>query len=194
MKKIMTFVIISLFSVALFASDIDSSIGVAGGIYMNFGAVEIENGDSNHLALTAGAALSPTYDLTVDNGKTFTYGMRARGDFLIGVDEPDFFQADIFIGPKGTIAFSDKARLNLAIGGTLGYSIFEATNSKDELLVSKTLSWGFGPDLYFDYDITDSFGIGIGYIGKINYDFGRPFNDRIFLLSSDVYLSAYYSF
>lgn len=193
MKKLFFSILILVFSFTLYASELDHSLGLSAGLFMNFGSVALDNRDANALVVSAGPAISPVYDMTVDNGKVLTYGLRARTDLLIGVETPKFFEADLFIGPKGTIAFNEKARLNLAIGAALGYSMYENAKA-DETDKAATLSWGFGPDLYFDYDITENFGMGIGYIGKIGYDFDNTKEDRALLMSSDVYLSGYYKF
>ena len=192
MKKILTLLLVLAVSSSLFASAAGNYAGIGAGIFMNFGAVRTDSND-NALVLSAGPAISAIYDYTKESSSAFTYGFRGRADSIIGIDDPSFFGIDIFAGPKGTIKFSDKVSLNLAIGFDLGYSKYHS-EANNQVRDAKTTSIGFGPDLFLDIDINDSWGIGLGYIGKIAYDVKTLGKDKCLILSSDVYVNAYYRF
>ncbi|MBO5769669.1 MAG: hypothetical protein J6R23_00240 [Spirochaetales bacterium] len=195
MKKITLLLISLLLATSLFAAELQHTAGGAVGIYMNLGDVLLQDSGKQELLATLGIAAGPVYDLTVKTDSVLAYGARARADFLISNGEKyNFYEMDLFAGPKGTVNLFGRARLNLAIGATLGYSDYNNFKTSEEK-ISKTFSWGVGTDVYVDVDITDNFGMGLGYLGKINFDFKHaPNKDDCLLLSSDIYLSGYYKF
>lgn len=195
MKKIATIILALFIATSLLsAAEAKHSIGLAEGLFMNFGNAIIEDKGSRDLVLTAGIASSPIYDITIVNDSKFAYGGRARLDVFTTIeDSPRYVSMDLFVGPKATVCFSDSVRLNLALGGVIGCYSYER-QAKKEVKTSEGFTAGFGPDLYLDIDFTDSFGMGLGYVGAIHYDLNQGFEDRAFVLSSDIYISGYYTF
>lgn len=195
MKKLIIILLSLMTITSAFALDVQHNIGGALGLYLSLGNRDFDI-ETISLAGTEGAAISPIYDMTVETGSVFTYGARGRADVFIsasGEEGDKFFSVDLFVGPKGTIAFSDSVRLNLAVGAVLGGSTYTRTLEHASSTVN-ALSWGFGPDLYLDFDITDNFGMGLGLVGKINYDFIQNSEEKTLMLSTDAYISGYYIF
>ena len=195
MKKLII-ILLSLMTISsAFALDVQHNVGGALGTYLSLGNKEFDI-DTMSLAGTEGTAISPIYDMTVETGSAFTYGVRGRLDVFISTSDvysDKFFSVDLFVGPKGTIAFSDKVRLNVAVGAVLGGSTYTKTLDDASSTVN-SLSWGFGPDFYLDFDITNNFGMGVGLVGKINYDFVQGYENKQLMLSADAYISGYYLF
>lgn len=181
MKKIFALLFCLMLSLGLFASTTLVTVGGDVGWFINFG-------NAGGITLNSGITPSIFVDTTFRNDTIHSFGIKTKlTSDLDPFKAAPFYSAVLMVEPKYTISFNDSTRLSIAGVLDVGYAHKDREKKGEQVIVDAFFA-GFGADLFLDVDITENFGMGGGLVSTADYGF----KDNVKILTTRIYLSAYY--